>query len=374
MSTSTPLMGLTLPTIGVDTGLTWEQGVNANTNILDSHNHSSGSGSQISPSGININADFPFNSFSATGVASLVLSPVASLSTVNAVYSIGADLYYNDGNGNVVRITSGGTVNATSSGIASGTATASFVSSVLVVNSAANTPANIQAGSLLIGNNVASSKFVTLSAPSALASNYSLVLPALPAVSGNIMTMDTSGNISAVTNVDNSTLQISSNVISVKASGITASQIASGAVGTTQLASAAVTRAKIVALGQQVSGSSGSFGTTSTSFVDVTNLSVTITTTGNPVFLQLEFDGVGPSNGAVNCTNSPGTLRFVSGSTPIAGYPITRDTLLPCCMYSFMDLPAAGTYTYKIQVLVVTPAVSGVASVTSSRLTAYEAL
>lgn len=141
-------------------------------------------------------------------------------------------------------MTTGGSVNATSSGISSGTATASFVSSVLVVNSATNTPANIQAGSILIGNNTAGSNFVTLQPQNALGSSYNLTLPTIPA-SQNIMTLDASGNMSAPYTVDGSTIAISANVIGIP----------NGAITTTQISSSASI------LGSQLSSSAGILGT-----------------------------------------------------------------------------------------------------------------
>ncbi len=106
------------------------------------------------------------------------------------------ELFYNDSSGNQVQITLAGVINATSSGIASGTASAAFSTGVLVVNAATNTPANIQVASILLGNNVANSKFLTLSPPNAMGANYSLVLPGIPAAT-SFMTLDTSGNMGA---------------------------------------------------------------------------------------------------------------------------------------------------------------------------------
>ena len=165
---TTPNMGLQQPTIGVDSGLAWETDLNANSSILDLHNHTPGNGTQIPPAGLNINSALTFNNQQATNLQAVVFTAQATLATLSALYEVGPNLYYNDGSGNVIQITSGGTVNATSSGITSGTATASFVSSVLTVNFASNTPANIKGGSLLLGNNSAGSNYLTLSPPNAI--------------------------------------------------------------------------------------------------------------------------------------------------------------------------------------------------------------
>lgn len=376
MAILTPNMGLTLPTIGVDSGLTWEEGVNANSNILDDHDHSPGNGVPISASGININSNLSFNNNSAINLKSLQLTAQSSLSALRSIYSIGADLYYNDGAGNVIQMTSGGSVNATSSGISSGTATASFVSSVLVVNSAANTPANIQGGSLLIGNNVANSKFLTLAPPSAMAANFTLTLPSLPAAT-NIMTLDTSGNIAATLNVDNTSLQISGNAIGIKNFGVSQQAIANRLTGST-----------VGIGGVAISSSCGNFSTSSSSPVNVTNLSVTITTNGNPVQLKLIYDGSGGTNAGIvgafvnaSASGNVAKVYLLNGATvidqtlvalsyvPSSAISGNYDITLPSSSVSHMDFPAAGTYTYKVQI-----SGDGVSTafLTFSKLVAYE--
>ncbi len=232
-------MNLVVPTIGVSTGLDWENAINANSAIIDQHNHSPGFGALIGPSGINIDSVLSFNNFSATNVQSIVFTAQTSLATLLAIYCIGNDLYYNDGAGNVVRITSGGSVNATSSGISSGTATAAFSSGVLVVNAAANTPANIQGGSILLGNNIPASKFLTLAPPNAMAADFTLTLPSLPA-STLAVTLDASGNF-ATSLLTGSQLSLTAN--------ITGSQLSAsaGIVGTQLSASAGITGGQIAA-------------------------------------------------------------------------------------------------------------------------------
>lgn len=207
-------MNLPQSTINVDSGLLWEQNLNSALTIIDGHTHAPGSGIQITPAGLDINAGLPMNNHALTGTQAITFTNQLSLATLNSIYAIAGDLYFNDGSSNVIKMTSGGVVNATSSGISNGTATASFVSSVLVVNAASNTPANIQGGSILLGNNVAASKFLTLSPPAAMAANFSLTLPSLPSVT-NLVTLDNSGNFAAVTNVDNVTIQLTSNTLAV---------------------------------------------------------------------------------------------------------------------------------------------------------------
>lgn len=342
MSTLSPNMSLVLPTIGIDSGVTWEQSVNTNSVILDGHNHSVGSGIQINPSGININADFPFNGFNATTLRSIRFnaqtSPIALPTDIGSVYVSGVDLYYNDINGNQIQITSGGTVNATSSGISSGTATASFSSNTLVVNSASNTPANIQGASILIGNTGTSgSKFITLSPTGTLSSNYNLNLPIIPAQT-NIMTLDPSGNIAAVLNVDNSTIEISSNLI------------------------------QLAPVGQQISAGCGSFNTVTQ--IAVTNLSVTLTTIGRPVMVFIQPVG-GSSSADINISgNGTGNLFYFRGATLICQMQfITNGPAATQIPLLFLDTPTAGTYTYTVQASAGAPATINIINFS---LVAYE--
>lgn len=226
--------------------------------------------------------------------------------------------------------------------------------------------------------------------------------------------------------------QLASNSVAtgnIQANAVTSTQIASGAVGNSQLASNAVgsaniqsgavgnaqlasnsvataniqtdavttstiadqnvTQAKLAARstgttvgagGIAVSNSSGSFTTTSTSFVDVTNLSVTITTTGRPVSVFIINDGGGVQTNfsVANTTLSllTANLRYVRGSTEITQYGINLQvgSVQTLGMGSMppgtVDVVAAGTYTYKVQILVGASSSSG--SLSNAKLVAYE--
>jgi hypothetical protein len=306
----TPEMALPNPIPGVDPGPDYALNLQTALNIIDGHNHASGSGVQINPNGIDINAALPFNGNPATLLGYLGISPQGTgiATPINdSLYCSGVDLYFQDGNGNAVRITSGGTVNATSSGISSGTALATFVSSILVVTQSAGVGAAIDAATYILRYNGSypspSGNYILLSAPSSLATGYQITFPAItPGTSGAFLTSNTSGVLS-YTNVDGSTLAWSSGTISVAALGVNTAQLANGA----------VTQPKRAALGQQVSSSSGAFSTsTASSYVAVTNLSVTITTTGRPVYIGLQADGT--SN-----------LSFVGTSFSVAYLQIQRD-------------------------------------------------
>ena len=329
MPVNSPNMGLPIPVVSVDPGPQWAEYYNAALTIVDQHNHSPGSGVAISPNGLNINADLSFQNNNAIVLRStrftIQASPISGASDLVCLYSGNAsgDMYWNDGAGNQIQITSGGTVNATSSGISSGTASASFSGGVLVVNQAANTPGNIQCGSVLIGNNVANSKFSTLSAPGSLAANQTITLPVVPSAQ-SFLTMDTSGSIANYASI-----------------------------------SAGISRTNIATMGYAKSSSSGAYSTSSTTPVQPTNLSVSVTTVGGPVLLILQSDGTGSAFGpnVASATLATGFVYLYRGATKIfeqelAAYYAALCSGPVCLDASVIGSPGTYTYSCKVQATV----------------------
>jgi len=366
--TTSPNMNLILPGVSITGSPTWAQDVNASLILIDQHDHSPGYGVQITPSGMNISSDLTFLSNNAIALRSArftAQSAVLSLSTdLDCLYVVGVDLYYNDGNGNHVRITQSGGVAGSPGSISNLTspASASYVSAnqTFVWQSAANTPANMDFASAIFRNLSASSKGLTLNPPASMASDYSLTLPTLPAANNTFLQVQLDGTISSALVVDNSTIAISSNQLIVKSAGITATQLASSSVTTNKIADGSVTRPKLSALGQQVSSSSGGYTSSSASYADVTNLSVTITTTGRPVYVaMIPFQAssgaeaacggrvVSSSSIAINLRMTRDGNQFCE--TRVEGYNLTGG--LGACVNSFIftDVVSAGTYNYKIQ-------------------------
>lgn len=387
---NSPNMLLPVPSVGQEAGPAYATDINNCLSIIDTHNHSAGSGVQINPDGININSNLPMNGNNLINSRSLRMaiqaSPLALGSDLACLYASGVDLYFNDANGNQVRITQSGGVAGSPGSISNLTspASAAYVAGTqtFVWQSAALTPANLDAGFIILRNNSASSFGLTLSPPLAMGSNYSLVLPSLPGTT-NIMRLDSSGNISASLNVDNSTIEIATNNLQVKASGITATQLASNSVTTAKIADANVTKPKLAALGQQISSSCNAFSTSSTSQVNVTNLSVTITTTGRPVFIGLIGDGVSDSYIQISATSTndlTSSIQIVRDSTVLSYNTYSSNTggagggtmRFASSSLSTIDVPSAGTYTYKITAGVVGVGGGRAVGVSYSKLIAYE--
>lgn len=141
---------------------------------------------------------------------------------------------------------------------------------------------------------------------------------------------------------------------------------------------ATVTRAKMASLGQQISSNCTSFTTTSTSYVDVTNLSVTITTNGRPVNVFTQAAAGTGNDSSFSCIGNTDTIcrvKLVRGSTDLYVNPLgnTQNSLtayLPANSVGYIDTPAAGTYTYKLQATRSSTATSFTA--TNIVLVAYE--
>lgn len=343
----TPNMGLILPVPGQDPGPDWANNQYASGFIIDEHNHSNGQGVQINPSGLNINSDLPINSNNLTLVNSVefnnLSAPLAgSAPFLTTIYVANGELYYNDASGNQVKITDSGSVNATSSGISSGTATASFSGGVLVVDANVNTPANIQGASILIGNNVANSNYATLQAPSSLGANYSLTLPPTNTSGGSaFLIYDASNNMG---------------VGPALAGGITGSNIANQTI-TQGLLAPRPSGSTVSAGGFAVSSSCGSFITSfGSGTTPITNFSVTITTTGRPVKVGFQYDNNGSSPaqmGSSGSTASSADFVILNNATIILAERVNTNAggsaIVPTSSFSINDLTingTPGTYTY----------------------------
>lgn len=163
---------------------------------------------------------------------------------------------------------------------------------------------------------------------------------------------------------------------------VTAAKLAADSVTTAKVLDANITRPKLVAVGQQISSSSGAYtDNASAAFADVTNLSVTITTTGRPVRLELNSGGT-VTEGYIGLRNASGSLaqgffKFVRGGSTDMGHTEFRgdaagttdiNLRMPPSFFSHLDVVAAGTYTYKVQAF----RVNGTLSFIDVKLVAYE--
>ena len=196
-------MNLPIPVVGVDPGPDWALNINACLTIVDAHDHTNGKGVQITPNGLNINSTLSVNGNDVIDFRTVrfaVQGSVTGAADLGCLYVSGEDLYFNDENGNVIRITQNGGVAGSPGSISNLTspASASYVSGnqTFVWQFDVNQAANMDMQSIILRNATASSFGVTVSAPSLLSVDYNIILPTLPVVQ-SFVTIDSSGNMAA---------------------------------------------------------------------------------------------------------------------------------------------------------------------------------
>lgn len=353
---ATPNMNLTLPLVSQTPGPTWASQINGDLTLIDSHDHTFGKGAPITPAAININTDLDFNSHSAIGLQSLQLEDQLSLTTPNTIYSVGGNLYFNDGTSTVIPITTGGSVagsSGTITGLPSGTASASFNAGTFTFDQSTNTGAIISAATLKVRTTTTSTSSVDITNPSSLA-NYVLNLPAgLPATTS---------------------------FVTATVSGSTAQLVFSTQTGY-------VTRTMQAAVGQQINANTSSVLTTSTTFDNLLS-SITITTTGRPVVIGLTADSAANVGSILfsrlsGGTDGAGDLGLAVNSTTATvglqkfefAFNASNNFRYPLSSYYVFWTPSAGTYTIQLKGRVIAAAGNygaGQLNLINARLFAYE--
>ena len=330
---TSPNMNLTIPVPTVTPGAQYAFDEVSCFNQIDQHNHTSGLGVQIPTAGLNINANLPLNNYGLLNTQLVNLQAQASISTNGSVYRKSVDLYYLDGSGNDVRITQGGSVAVSGAigftGLPSGTASASYnaPSQTFIFQSATNTPANIDGASIIVRPLSASPQGITISAPSPLASSYSLELPAALPAATKIVQLSSTGAITSVLGVDNSTIEISSNNLQVKNLGIATANIANSAITDVKLATDSVTTIKIqdgaVTLAKQGPANRNTANLTNYNLVNgtYTLVAVSITTNGSSSLILINLYGASTNSQFFNAGANSYTSAVLTGP---GGYSQTQ--------------------------------------------------
>lgn len=109
-------MGLIMPEENGDDGV-WDTLINDAADAIDAHNHTSGNGARVPSTGININADLECNGWYITELGAIQLNSVSLLAAgTNDLFATAGNLYWRNGSGTNVQITSGSTINAAAIG------------------------------------------------------------------------------------------------------------------------------------------------------------------------------------------------------------------------------------------------------------------
>lgn len=284
-------MNLIIPAIGLEPAPDWGQDLNSSLSLIDTHDHTPGNGVQLSTSSLNINADLTLNGNNLTVVRSVrfdpQVAPLAGGSDVGIVYESGVDLYYNDGNGNQIRLTQSGSIAGTSGSITGlvSPAAASYVfgSKTFVFQQDTNKAANMDIASLIIRKTTTSSPGITLSAPSALSSGYTFTLPPSPPPVPSALVSDASGNLSFTNTTSIDSIDVTNQTstgsllvtgvstltgnVSVPSGDIIAGQNITAAVGAVSAALIVSTTSVNAATGVKPAGNAGSTVTSASSNV-----------------------------------------------------------------------------------------------------------
>jgi hypothetical protein len=379
MFTTSPNMQLPVPSVGQEPGPQYAFDVNSCFSLIDSHNHSLGKGIPINPSGLNINADLTFQNNQATNLLTTQYTAESLPTTTRQAISVAPvsttnELWYTDSNGVSTQITTNGVVNATAAAIPGESYVAGTFIWTQTQSSLPTTPANFDIGSITIRpNTAATTRGITISPPTLIGPTpYALILPLLPSGT-SFLTLDNSGNIVAGTSTTG---------------GITGTNIASATITGSNVASNTISRTNLTAVGQQVSSNVTSFSTANSSPVAVSGATVTITTTGRPVMLMLISSSANPVAGSeiflsANTSSSEtlvGQICFLRGATQIVTQSFgggiftstSNNVIVPPSSFNYLDVIAAGTYTYSVSALVTSTSGVPTINIKNIQLVAYE--
>lgn len=204
MSTTTPNMQLVLPDVEETPGPDWATMLNNAFDRVDNHDHSEDNGVRITPGGLNINQDLAFGDNNITQVLTLRMSnPEEFTPGINdraCIFVEDNELFYVDGDGNSVQLTSNGNIDVSGIGSITGMAgtTASVVYSDVLKNFTflqdASESSTLVCGGVKIFENAAVGNAVTVQVSSTI-TNYEITLPEAPPPIG----YETTGNNSYAT-------------------------------------------------------------------------------------------------------------------------------------------------------------------------------
>jgi len=355
---TTPNMNLFELQPGITTGPDYATRIVSNFSLIDSHDHSPGKGASIPVSAIEVNDSLAFN---GNGPVDQGKSQFRNLSSAlsagtdyRSLFVVNGDLFYLDNSGNSVQITNSGSISGATGNITglSSPASVTFATNKYSFKDTATSFAIMESSDVRLFEDSSSSitEYVALRSPGSLSATYTLTFPTGLPASTRYMASNSTGDLSFETadSIGSAMTATGANDIANTRTRATGTTVASGGVA--------------------ISSVCAFFTTTSTSYVDIPNLSVTITTSGRPVFIAL----VGLDTNPFPSSQLSRMTIFRASSGTAASIAIVRDSTIltstemsstvsgatavgqniPSSSISHIDAVAAGTYTYKIQVQV----------------------
>lgn len=111
---STAYMNLNLPVPTVTLGPIWATQLNTALTTIDCHDHTDSKGKKVPSSGLNINANLDLGGYSFYNSLSVKFTsqpaPLTGATNVSSIYVSGGNLFFTNGSGGAVQITSGGSI------------------------------------------------------------------------------------------------------------------------------------------------------------------------------------------------------------------------------------------------------------------------
>lgn len=207
--TTTTNMNLDLPDVNSTPDPTWSTKIVTAFDVVDSHDHASGSGVKITPNGLNINDDLPFSNNNATQLRSSRFqnqnSTLADAADLTCSYFVNGDFYINNSSGTSVQITSGSGLNFATVGTIGGDYGQPGVDASVTYNdstkiytflSDAGVFGKMNQGPTTIVNQ-AGTQGVTFTVPTSV-TPYTVTFPGAAASSNSILKITSSGTVSYV--------------------------------------------------------------------------------------------------------------------------------------------------------------------------------
>jgi hypothetical protein len=202
---TTPNMGLDLPVVSTTPGPAWATAVNDAFEEVDAHDHSTGKGVKITPTGMNINANLEFNGNDAIELRSVRFEDQGTVQTeatdLGCLQLVGGDLWWVNGNGTGVQITSGAGLSFASLGTIGGdfgqpgvTASVTYSDTTKIYSFLQDSgiTAGIYGSKLLLADDTSGALSVTLTADAATGA-YTLVLPVSAPTDDTVLTFNAAG-------------------------------------------------------------------------------------------------------------------------------------------------------------------------------------
>jgi hypothetical protein len=169
------------------------------------HNHASGNGVKVTPAGLNINSDLPIGDNNVTGVRTIRLSSQGSApaeaTDLGCIVNVGGDLYWINGAGTPVQLTTGGAINIASVGTIGGDYGQPGVAASVAYSDTTKTftflqdtgeSAELFVGDINIANAASGALSVSIGANAATAS-YALILPVVAPSADTVLAFDGTG-------------------------------------------------------------------------------------------------------------------------------------------------------------------------------------